>query len=200
MDENGDPGMKLDQGSSSSFTICMVLFKELEQAEACKNKIQQLRQELGMKLSGRESEFHFNSLSVQRRKAFLVAVAEYSFRYFACTIVKEKLSGKAWQKKDYMYQRAGILTLDQALEECLEAKLLFDATSGEKFDREFLRILKKHAGYADKVPRIKETQRLKSHTDDLIQIVDMVCGAIRAEKSDYRELIAAREGGIRVYP
>jgi hypothetical protein len=35
MDENGDTGLKFGQGSSTSFTICMVMFEDFLQAEAC---------------------------------------------------------------------------------------------------------------------------------------------------------------------
>ncbi len=72
--------------------------------------------------------------------------------------------------------------------------------SAEKFDKDFLRFLKKHAGYHNKVPRIKAPQRVKSHTEDLIQIVDMVCGALSADGPNYRKLIKEREGGVRTYP
>jgi hypothetical protein len=200
MDEHGDTGLKLGQGSSATFTVCMVLFKEQEQAAACKARFQPLRQALGMKLSGRDSEFHFTALSPARRKAFLEMIAEFPFRYYACTLKKEKLSGRAWQKKDYVYQRAGVMALDQVLNDLLEAKLLFDATSGEKFDKDFLRFLKKHAGYHEKLRRIKDAQRVKSHAEELIQIVDMVCGALASDDPDYLDLIRHREGGVRVYP
>jgi hypothetical protein len=153
-----------------------------------------------MKLSGRDSEFHFTALSPARRKAFLKMIAEFPFRYYACTLEKGNLSGRAWHKKDYVYQRAGVMTIDQFLDDLLEAKLLFDATSSEKFDKELLRFLKKHAGYHQKVQRIKDIQRVKSHAEDLIQIMDMVCGALALGDSDYLDLIRHREGGVRVYP
>jgi hypothetical protein len=92
------------------------------------------------------------------------------------------------------------MTIDLCLGELLSAKLLFDATSSEKFDKDFLRFLKKHAGYHEKVQRIKQTQRLKSHTEDLIQVVDMVCGALSADNPAFLELIKHREGGVRLFP
>jgi hypothetical protein len=59
MDESGDPGMKLGKGSSDLFTISLVLFPETAVAEACRQRIQELRHELGMKLSGQAASFHF---------------------------------------------------------------------------------------------------------------------------------------------
>jgi hypothetical protein len=86
------------------------------------------------------------------------------------------------------------------LKEMLEAKLVFDATSSKKFDWAFLRFLKKHAGYRENRPVIKETQRLASYKDELIQMIDMVCGAVVAEDRRYQRLIRHKEGGTIVYP
>ena len=118
---------------SSFFTICIVLFQEDAQATACRNRIQSLRVELGMKLHGKGSEFHFRNMGHEYREAFLRAIMVFPFRFFTSTITKNKLTGKAWHKKKYMYQRAGVLALDQALEDMLEAKLIFDATSSRQF-------------------------------------------------------------------
>ena len=200
MDENGDTGLKIGHGSSDTFTICSVLFKDQAQAAACKERFEPLRKELGMKALGQGLRVPLHCPEFGPARAFLKMIAEFPFRYYACTLEKKSLSGKAWQKKDYVYQRAGVMTIDQCLDELLGAKLLFDATSGEKFDKEFLRFLKKQAGYHEKVQRIKQTQRLKSHTEDLIQIVDMVCGALSAENPKYLELIKHRQGGVRVFP
>jgi Protein of unknown function (DUF3800) len=200
MDESGDTGMKLGQGSSALFTIGMVLFQEEAQANACRARIQALRPELGMKRSGKKSEFHFREMDRERREPFLRAAAEYPFHFYTCTITKERLSGKEWNKKQYMYQRAGVLTLDQARHNMLEAKLLFDATSSKTFDWEFLRFLKKHAGSYDGLPVIAETQRLDSYKDDLVQMIDMVVGAVMAEDRRYFRLIRHKEKGRIVYP
>ncbi len=81
-----------------------------------------------------------------------------------------------------------------------EAKLRFDATSSRKFDWEFLRMLRKHAGYRDQVPVIEETQRLESYKDDLVQLIDMVCGAVLSEEKRYTRPIAQRVAGRIVYP
>src|SRR5262245_22360276 len=137
MDESGDTGLKLGKGSSDFFTIGMVLFQELAVAEACRIRIQELRQTLGMKRSGKGSTFHFWEMNPRRRQVFLSAVAGFAFQFYSCTIDKKRLSGKSWGKKAYMYERAGILTIDQALENLKETKLVFAATSGRKFDHDF---------------------------------------------------------------
>ena len=82
----------------------------------------------------------------------------------------------------------------------LEAKLLFDATSGRLFDWAFLRFLTKHAGYYDGLPIIKESLRLDSYKDDLVQLIDMVIGAVRANDRSYHRLVRGRDGGSVEYP
>lgn len=77
---------------------------------------------------------------------------------------------------------------------------LFDATGSRQFDWEFLRALKKHAGHRGKRPVIKETQRLDSYKDDMVQLIDMVCGAVMAEDRQYHRLIRRREAGRVVFP
>ena len=192
--------MKLGRGSSDCFTICLVLFPDEAEAERCRECIQALRAELGMKTSGKASEFHFCKASHQRREAFLTAVSAFPFSFFTATIRKERLSGRAWRKKDYMYERAASMALDLARDELLEAKLLFDATSSRAFDWELLRTLKKHVGLYEEVPVIKETRRLDSHKDDLIQLVDMVCGAAMCDDDCYQRLIRHRKGRCLVFP
>jgi hypothetical protein len=194
MDESGDPGMKLGKGSSDCFTVCLVLFPHEADADSCRSRIQTLRPELEMKLSGKASEFHFTKASHERREAFLTAVSAFPFRFFAATIVKERLSGRAWQKKDYVYQQAAVMAIDLVLDPVLEAKLAFDSTSSRTFDWELLRFLTKHAGFYEGLPVIKETKRLDSAKDDLIQLVDKVCGAVACEDDCYRRTIRHREG------
>jgi hypothetical protein len=200
MDESGDPGMKLGRGSSNLFTVCLVLFPDEAEAERCRARIQDLRIELGMKPSGKGSEFHFWKAAHERRNAFLTAISAFSFSFFTTTIVKERLSGKAWLKKNYMYERAAVMAIDLARDDLLEAKLHFDATSSRSFDWALLRTLKGHVGLYEGVPVIKQTKRLDSHKDDLIQLVDMVCGAATCEDDCYRRILRQKKWGRVVFP
>jgi Protein of unknown function (DUF3800) len=200
MDESGDPGMKLGEGYSDYFTVCLVLFPDEADAELCRARIHSLRAELGMKLSGKASEFHFCKLSHERREAFLTEVSAFPFSFFTATITKARLSGRAWLKKDYMYETAATMAIDLVRDELLEAKLVFDATSSRTFDWGLLRKLKKHVGTYEGLPVIKETRRFDSHKDDLIQLVDMVCGAAMCEEDDYRRIIRHKKWGRAAFP
>ena len=47
IDESGDPGLKLHEGSSAYFIISLVVFEDHDEAIACDQKIQLLKRELG---------------------------------------------------------------------------------------------------------------------------------------------------------
>lgn len=46
IDESGDPGLKIKQGSSKFFTVGLVVFEDHNEAIACDNRIGLLRKEL----------------------------------------------------------------------------------------------------------------------------------------------------------
>lgn len=43
VDESGDPGLKIDKGSSPLFIVALVLFEDNEDAKACDTRIDLLR-------------------------------------------------------------------------------------------------------------------------------------------------------------
>lgn len=47
IDESGDPGLKIEKGSSRYFTVSLVVFEDKEEALACDQRIGLLRRELG---------------------------------------------------------------------------------------------------------------------------------------------------------
>jgi hypothetical protein len=105
IDESGDSGLKLEQGSSKYFTIALVAFEDREEAIACDQRIGLLKRELGW--SG-NSEFHFNKNSIRVRKIFLEAVLPYDFFYYGVVIDKDpkKLYGQGFRNKKSFYKYA----------------------------------------------------------------------------------------------
>lgn len=57
VDESGDPGLKLEQGSSTHFVVALVIFEDHDEAQAADDRIGLLRREL--RLDPRY-EFRFN--------------------------------------------------------------------------------------------------------------------------------------------
>ena len=56
IDESGDSGFKFDKGSSEFFNVSLVIFNDNDEANACDNRIQLLKKELG---KSNNWEFHF---------------------------------------------------------------------------------------------------------------------------------------------
>ena len=87
IDESGDSGFKLNSGSSEYFTVALVVFNDLEEANACDNRIQLLKRELG---KPEKWEFHFKENSNKIRELFIKAVTKYEFFYYSIVINKKK--------------------------------------------------------------------------------------------------------------
>lgn len=92
IDESGDPGLKLDRGSSRFFVVALVIFEKNEKAVACDQRINLLRREI--KLSS-DYEFHFKKNSHRIRLKFLEAIAPYNFFYFAIVLNKDSKNYEA---------------------------------------------------------------------------------------------------------
>ena len=85
IDESGDPGLKIEKGSSRYFVISLVVFEDKDEALACDQRIGLLRKELGWEPN---SEFHFKKNSDKVKQVFLQAVAPYNFFYFRRQLAK----------------------------------------------------------------------------------------------------------------
>lgn len=203
-DESGDTGVRklcLEENHPSPyFSMAAVLFLEPAHAADCERRIVTLREELGLSPN---HEFHFTSASEKNRRRFLQAVAAIPFRYAIAAIDKTHLRGNAWNKKLYLVQKAALLALEVIKPHLVDARVFIDKSSDKRFDRELCSYLKKQAGLVDGQPRIKLATRYDSAKHNLIQMVDMVCGAVaRCHKADdsYRQLIEHRELEVRMWP
>ena len=87
IDESGDPGLKIEEGSSRYFTIGLVVFEDNDEALACDQRIQLLKKEIGWPPN---AEFHFKRNSDRVREIFLRAVMPYSFFYYGMVINKDR--------------------------------------------------------------------------------------------------------------
>ncbi len=83
VDESGDPGLKIAQGSSSHFVVALVVFQDEDEAHVLEQRVALLRHELDL---DPRFEFKFNKCSAEIRKAFLKAVAPYDFFYYGISI------------------------------------------------------------------------------------------------------------------
>ena len=205
VDESGDPGLQLDRGSSKYFIVTLVLFEEDDEAEAADQRIALLRRELRI---ASNFEFHFSENKAAIRLAFLTAIEPYDFFYFGIVINKEKLFGEGFKFKESFYKYTCGLVFENAKQYLNQATIIFDGSGSKDFRRQLHRYLKRKINDKDKsYSYIKKVKIQDSSNNNLIQMVDMLCGAVRRSfRSDtkqdqqYRDIIRHREIYVQFWP
>lgn len=203
IDESGDSGMKNKAGSSAFFIVTAVLFEDDEEAEGCDKRIADLREEIGKHEC---FEFHFNQCSDDLRCQFLTAVSGYGFFYHSIVLNKAKLWGKGFQHKDSFYKYAAGLVFENAKPNLSQAKVVIDRCGNRDFRIQLSRYLQRRMNEGHDV-LIKRVAMEASHSNSLLQLADMVCGAVarsfnvaKANRFIFRKIIRHRELRVQVWP
>jgi hypothetical protein len=203
VDESGDTGLKVGQGSSPLFTVTLVLFSDNDDATACDQRITLLRRELAIPA---DFEFHFSETPKKIKEAFFKAVVPYNFFYLAITINKAALYGEGFKFKNSFYKYACNLVFENAKAHLDNSIVVFDGSGSRQFKRQLETYLKKKINEGDS-SRIKKVRVQDSSKNNLIQLADMVCGTIsqsikhtKAGSGEYRKMISHREVFCQVWP
>ena len=153
IDESGDSGLKVKQGSSRLFTISLVVFEENDEAIACDQRIELLKRELGWK--GTKSEFHFKRNSDKVRITFLEAVARYNFFYYGIVVNKDpnKLFGEGFKNKESFYKYACSLVFENAKDKLNDALVVIDKSGDLEFRNHLAKYLRGKVNIRDKIIR-----------------------------------------------
>lgn len=179
LDESGDTGRKTDKGSSAHFVVSLALFLDNDEAQRCDDRIELLRGELNLTP---DYEFHFSRNTKRVKKAFLEAVAPYSFSIITVVIDKDptKLYGAGFNDKKSFYKYACNMVLTNALPYLDRAKLIIDKSGGDTFSGELRRYLK-HKFANEDGEKIVKFKAQDSHKNNLLQLVDY-CASISHRK------------------
>lgn len=201
-DESGDSGMKGKAGSSPYFIVTAALFEDNDEAGKCEQAIVALRQRLRLH---ERFEFHFNSCSDDRRKAFLNQVANGGFFYHSVVLNKTKLWGKGFQEKNSFYKYATGLVFENAKKELVNAKVIIDRCGNREFRDQLARYLKKRMNAQANL--IRKVSMESSHSNSLLQLADMVCGAVarsfnvaKEDRFVFRRIVKHRELRVQIWP
>lgn len=204
IDESGDPGLKLDQGSSQYFAVALVAFEEPDDALACDQRIQLLKKELGWEPN---QEFHFKRNSDRIRSAFLSAVAPYNFFYYGIVINKDpkKLWGEGFKSKTSFYKYACGLVFENAKDKLHNATVIIDKSSSMDFRRQLATYLRRKLNAKSCV--VGKVKMQRSGSNNLIQLADYVASMInrsvtnkKKHADEYRRIIAHREMHVQIWP
>lgn len=204
LDEAGDLGFKFSKGSSHFLIITLVLFDNEEEAKSCDLRIGLLRRELRLP---EKFEFHFNQNSPEIRKDFLRAVAPYKLSYFAVVIDKNKFRMPEPASAKAFYRHACSLVFEIAKKRLNEAIVTIDGKGGRHYKRDLQRDLKKKINEPKANVRYIATIKIQdSAANNLIQLADMVCGAVnrsfsgKPDAHEYRQIITHREAAVEMVP
>ena len=204
VDESGDAGFKFAEGSSTYFVVTLVIFGSNEEAEKLRLRIDTLRNELRLPS---DYEFHFFRNNVHIRRAFLGVIKQYDFQFFSLVVDKRKLSGTEYQSGSAFYKAICGVAFEAAKPLLSGANVNFDDSGGKALKKELASYIKRRVNNEGReAERIKKIGTQDSKSSNLIQVADMVCGAVyRSFQSEpnggeYRNTIKHREVSVLEWP
>jgi hypothetical protein len=201
LDESGDPGFKPGQGSSRYFAVALVLFEVAEHAEAADRRVDELRAE--MKLHPR-FEFHFNKLNRDGRVAFLRAINREQFTYYGVVVDKTKLYSPGFRYKESLFKYVNRMVFTNAGPKLQRAIVVIDGSGSRDFRISLDRYLRGRMNEDREM--IRKVKIQDSHRNNLLQVADMVVGALarsfgeKRDAAEYRRVIRRHEINVQVWP
>ena len=200
VDESGDCGMNRKVGSSALFVVTAVLFFENIDANICDEAIKKLKEECLKK-----REFKFNKCSNDLRRKFFSHIDGKDFLYVAFVFNKAKMYGPGFKFKDPFYKYCCKLLFESAKSYLKEATITIDRSGDRTFRKQLENYLKNKINIESQT--IKKVKTEPSHSNNLLQLADMVCGAVarsynrtKRDSTDFRGMISSHEAGINIWP
>lgn len=170
IDESGDAGFKLARGSTQHFIVAMVIFDDFKEAERASDIIEAARTTLRIR-----TEFKFNKCSGQVKDGFFAMVAPCKFTVRAIVVDKAKIYSENLREHKEMFYNFFVKSLLQHDHNALVgARVKIDGSGDREFKRELAAYLKRESTGG----KIVSVKFVESHRDNLIQLADMVAGAI----------------------
>lgn len=180
IDDSGDPGFKLDKGSSKHFVIACVIFDDNLDAEEAALKIKRLRRSLHWR---DDHEFKFNKASKVIRLAFLNEVKDCKFRVRAIVADKSTIRSpelRTNKNKFYNYMIKEVLSKSDGF--IKEGRIRLDGHEDRAYKKAATTYFRQQANPKGAV--IKDMKFVNSKNDNLIQLADMLAGSILRTKSN----------------
>lgn len=203
IDESGDPGFKIEEGSSRFFIVALVIFDDEEEAECATKRLEELKINWG---KNKGFEFKFTKLNKKHRLEILEAALEFDFKIRAVIFDKVKMNElqlRHFQKNYYQYALRSLLKRSNG--GIRNAVVKIDSLGQEHYRRNLLDYFEKHIGKGE-FPIMKKLIFQDSKYNVLIQLADIVAGSLRKsferrgnDAQVYRKLIEGREEDIGVF-
>lgn len=174
IDDSGDPGFKLAKGSSSHFVIACVMFDDNLDAEEAALRIKKFRRKLGWKDT---REFKFNKTTQQTRVQFLKEIKDCKFRVRAIVADKSIVRSDELRGNKNSFYNYMIKELLAKSSHCItDARVRLDGHEDRAYKAAAITYFRKQLN--SKQNTVKNMRFVNSKNDNLIQLADMVAGAI----------------------
>lgn len=176
VDDSGDPGFRIEKGSSTHFVIATVIFDDNLEAEKTSLAIKELRRKL--KVSD-FFEFKFNKTNRKFKNAFIDTVKGLKFKIRAIVVNKQLIHSprlRSYKEDFYNHIIMQILKHSKSIK---NSKLRFDKR-GERALRNELRVYLSRELDNKNKNVFSDLKFVDSRQNTLIQLADMVAGSIFA--------------------
>jgi len=171
IDESGDAGFKVVQGSSQVFVLAAVIFQNREKIHQVEHLMAKLREEWHL---SPDYEFHFSKESIQRKAEFCRRVCHSPFKVRAIVVDKSIIYPDAWIRKspNRFYNFFSNKLLKHSFGKIVNAKIRIDG----KMNRELKTYLQRQLNQSEKIAA--DIKFCDSTSTPMIQLADMIAGAI----------------------
>lgn len=195
IDDSGDPGFKLDAGSSRHFVIACCVFESPSSAEKTAQNIRDFKVSLGWPPI---EELKFSKTRSQIRFDFLNHICSNDFFVRAIVVDKTLIRSDnlmTAHKNFYNYIINMVLTHSKGT--IRNAKVRIDGSGSRDYKKAMQSYLKYQPNSSD-TQIVKDVSFVNSKGDQLIQLADMIAGSTRrsydnsrSNSNDYTEVLKA---------
>ena len=190
IDDSGDPGFKFNRGSSRYFVIACVIFNNREASEITSQVLHSLKREMSW---NQNREFKFHRANDGQKELFFNSIKNSPFKIRAIAIDKYKIKEAITIQQHSFYLQTIIRVLDNYTN-MNKAQIYLDGKENRNFQKQSSAKIRKVLNQYQQ--RMTEFRFVDSKRNILIQMADMVAGAIDAKfdpnkrmKKDYLEII-----------
>lgn len=181
IDDSGDAGFKLGEGSSKYFVIACCVFETAADAEKTSARVKKLEENLGR---SSQSEFKFSKTSLDIKKRFFSNLDPELFFVRSIVVDKVKIYREHLKTNhESFYNHVIMQVLRNSGGSIREAAVKIDGSGSRDYKAAARKYLMSEVNTSNG-EFIRKVTFVKSHSDSLIQVADMFAGCIRRSNHD----------------
>jgi hypothetical protein len=203
IDESGDPGFRIEEGSSRFFVVALIIFEDPAEESRARTALVNLKKEWQKDDS---FEFKFSKMSIKERKQVIEVAMFAKFRIRAVIFDKVRMNTLQLEHFKENYYQYAIRSLLEHQDCRIQSSEIRIDTFGETYYRDnLIKYFNKHLCSSE-----EETHKHLIFQDSkfnvLIQLADIIAGSLRKsfdkgtdDSQIYRDIFSDYEEDIRVF-